>query len=93
MIAKAKQYLERWRFGQSNLSIARFPKLVQKYGDSVCGRPHETSIKVSVDATTFRYCRTYGVGLVARDSYGELILSKTISKQGLVDAKFVKPGP
>lgn len=46
VIAKAKQYLEHWKFAQSKISVSRFPTLTEGDGSSVWVRPQETTIMV-----------------------------------------------
>lgn len=54
VIARAKQYLEQWRFAQNKVLMFRFPNLVEGDGRSVWVQPQGLTIKVSVDAATFK---------------------------------------
>ena len=78
IIAKAKQYLEQWRYAQRITTITRFPQLHEGDGGSAWVKPQMMQIKVSVDAATFREFQSSGIGMVARDDKGELLLARTV---------------
>lgn len=87
IVAEAKQYLEQWRHAQSITAITRFPQLYEGDGGSSWVKPQLMQIKVSVDAATFMEFNASGIGMVARDSWGELLLSRTVCIRGSCSAE------
>lgn len=53
-------------------------------------KPHESSIKVTVDATTFSMHSSFRIWMVARYSNGEQVQPRTVSKQGMIPAKMAE---
>ncbi|XP_074363465.1 uncharacterized protein LOC141704019 [Apium graveolens] len=58
------------KYAQSSLFSVRFPKLVDGDSDSSWVKPHESIIKVSVDAATFREYSGSGMGVIVIDAGG-----------------------
>lgn len=90
IIANAKQYLEQWRYAQSKFSYSLFPQAVEGDGGVSWVRPQELTIKVSVDASIFREFNVSGIGLVARDSKGEMIMARTVRLNEVLDPDMVE---
>ncbi|KAL8126997.1 hypothetical protein AgCh_014061 [Apium graveolens] len=90
IVANAKQYLEQWRYAQSKVSYSLFPQAVEGDGGDSWVRPQGLAIKVSVDATIFREFNASGIGLVARDSKGEMIMARTVSVNEVLDPNMVE---
>ncbi|XP_074360225.1 uncharacterized protein LOC141700315 [Apium graveolens] len=82
---KAEQYLEQWRYAQSKVSYSLFPQAVEGDGGDSWVRPQELAIKVSVDASIFREINASGIGLVARDSKGEIVMARTVGVNEVLD--------
>lgn len=67
-----------------------FPGDNDRDGASRWVKPRENIIKISVDAATFSDHRAYGVGLVAKNSSGELVHAQTWRFWGTSQADFVE---
>ncbi|KAL8115695.1 hypothetical protein AgCh_022262 [Apium graveolens] len=67
-----------------------FPTLLEGDGASVWVKPDGSTVKISVDAATFRESTTSGIGMVARDSSGPLIPVKSLFKPGLVSLEIAE---
>ena len=72
--ASAKQYLLRWKFAQVNCSSAPSRFEIQRDGAITRVRHQGNSIKVTVDAALFTDQDEYGLGLVARDADGKVVV-------------------
>lgn len=90
IIASTKQYLEQWRNAQNKVSYSIFPQAVEGNGGVSWVRPHELVIKVSVDATIFREFNVSGLGLVVRDSNGEMIIAKKVRINKVLDPEMAE---
>ncbi|XP_074355880.1 uncharacterized protein LOC141695540 [Apium graveolens] len=90
IVANAKQYLEQWRYAQRKVSYSMFPQSVEGDGEVSWVKPQESEIKVSVDAALFEEFNTSGIGLVARDSEGEMIMAKIICIKETLDPEMAE---
>ncbi|KAL8103332.1 hypothetical protein AgCh_027775 [Apium graveolens] len=73
LLAPAKLYLSQWQEAQSRSTEALIYLDSSRSGVNTWVAPQMVTIKVNVDAATFRDPAAYGVGLIARDSKGELV--------------------
>lgn len=78
VVAAAKQYLTQWTVTQNRSYVVYLQPQVNGYGASSWVKPQPNKVKVSVDAAIFETREKTGLGLVARDSEGEIIEVKTI---------------
>lgn len=53
-------------------------------------KPQDLTIKVTVDASTFSEQNAFGIGIVARDHTGALILAKSTSFYDQTSSEFVE---
>lgn len=84
VVAETKQYLTQWKMAQSRSTNALLRPQADGDGDVVWAKPQPDTVKVTVDAAIFENRDETGFGVVARDSTGALIQTKTMIKQGLV---------
>ena len=90
VIAQAKQYLDQWRHAQKSAACTSFPQLYEG-DDSYCWvKPQESMIKISVDAATFQEFNASGIGMVARDDRGDVILARTMFLEGLRSVEMIE---
>ncbi|XP_074362405.1 uncharacterized protein LOC141702670 [Apium graveolens] len=90
VVASAKQYLLQWKCAQVNCSSASSRYVVQGDGAFSWVRPQGNSIKVMVDAALFANRKEYGLGVVARDSDGKVVVARTRCFSGKVAAEFAE---
>ncbi|KAL8091980.1 hypothetical protein AgCh_034313 [Apium graveolens] len=90
IVDNAKQYLEQWRYAQRKVSYSMFPQSVEGDGEVSWVKPQESEIKVYVDAALFEEFNASGIGLVVRDSEGEMIMAKTICIKETLDPEMAE---
>ncbi|XP_060959571.1 uncharacterized protein LOC133030706 [Cannabis sativa] len=90
VVSHARSVLDQWCYAQSN----RFePLMVSKnnhHKEEHWSKPEANKIKVNVDGAIFQSMGSYGVGIVARDSNGQLIEASTILRVGNVQSTTVE---
>lgn len=79
VVALSKEYLTQWKEAQSRTTTALLQPMFEGDGAQVWVKPQGNTVKITVDAAMFEDLNTYGIGLIARDSTGELIRAKTRS--------------
>ncbi|XP_017245371.1 uncharacterized protein LOC108217030 [Daucus carota subsp. sativus] len=84
VVAAAKQYLSQWKAAQGRLFRAPLQPSVEGDGAVTWAKPQQNTVKVSVDAAIFEDREEVGLGMVARDSTGQLSLARTNLHQGVV---------
>lgn len=75
-IASTKQYLLQWKFSQINCSSALSRFDFEGDGVIMWIRSQGNPIKITVDVALFGDRREYGLGVVARDSDGRLVVAR-----------------
>ncbi|XP_074347310.1 uncharacterized protein LOC141686155 [Apium graveolens] len=78
VIARAKQFLDQWRNAQKSAVCTSYPQLLEGDGSCVWVKPQESMIKVSVDASTFQEFNASGIGIVARNASGGMMVARTV---------------
>ncbi|KAM6547829.1 hypothetical protein CsatB_019505 [Cannabis sativa] len=90
VVSHARSVLDQWCYAQSN----RFePLMVSKnnhHKEEHWSQPEANKIKVNVEGAIFQSTGSYGVGIVARDSNGQLIEASTILRVGNVQSTTVE---
>ncbi|XP_074353507.1 uncharacterized protein LOC141703747 [Apium graveolens] len=82
-------YLVQWRLAHRGYTGISYPNLVQGDGAVFWAKPQMDIIKITVDGATFTEFHASGIGMIARDDKGELILACTIQLGGLFSAELV----
>ncbi|KAM6561787.1 hypothetical protein CsatA_031026 [Cannabis sativa] len=81
----AKKYLDQWKNARQSDFDTSYSTFQAGDGNEHWCPPHSDSIKINVDAALFERNRSYGFGLVARDSNGLLIEGHTALVYGAVE--------
>lgn len=90
VVYSAKNYLVQWKNAQTTGIITLFPGDNDRDGGTRWVKPHESIIKVSVDAATFSSYGAFGVGLVAINSAGEMVHAQTWRFWGTSPTEFAE---
>lgn len=90
VVTLTKQYLADWNSAQLNTTQALY-RFVE-HGDraNTWVKPLNDEVKIIVDATTFIEYSSFGVGLLARNNNGEVLLGKSELYQGDVRPNFAE---
>ncbi|KAL8088671.1 hypothetical protein AgCh_038446 [Apium graveolens] len=79
-----------WSLWKARNELVWNKKALEGDGEVSWVKPQESEIKVSVDAALFEEFNTSGIGLVARDSEGEMIMAKTICIKETLDPEMAE---
>lgn len=82
IVASAKQGLTQWKAAQDRLFYVPLQPNIEGDGASTWVKPHTNTVKVSFDAVVFSERQEMGVGLIARDSTGNLLQAKAVIHAG-----------
>lgn len=82
VVSSATQYLLQWKNAQSKSFSPTSHSFQEGDGAILWVKPQGETIKVSVDAACFNEVPAFGIGVVARNSAGELIQAFSKSFQG-----------
>ncbi|KAL8098456.1 hypothetical protein AgCh_031276 [Apium graveolens] len=88
VLKSGKRYLEQWQKSQRRSSQALVHSKFVGDGAESWVKPQSDNIKVTVDAAIFREQATFGMGMIARDSNGELIQAKSMLKGATGSSEF-----
>lgn len=90
VVNSTKQYLADWSKAQKNSTKTLFQFLEE--GDGVCNwvKPQKEVVKISVDAAIFTEHSSYGVGMLARDWEGKVILGRSEYYSGYANPEFAE---
>ncbi|KAM6561563.1 uncharacterized protein LOC133032398 [Cannabis sativa] len=86
----ASSYLDQWKNARNFNMDASWSEYQKGDGRKHWTPPNVNSIKINMDAILFEGGRSYGIGLVARDSNGTLIEGKTSFSQSMVELSLVE---
>ncbi|KAH6763495.1 hypothetical protein C2S52_020928 [Perilla frutescens var. hirtella] len=84
VVFAAKLYLEQWRVAQDKSKVVPSSSSLAEDGTVAWVRPDELSTKVNVNAALFTDRGLFGLGMVARDSSGQLVEARTVCREGVV---------
>ncbi|XP_074374476.1 uncharacterized protein LOC141714880 [Apium graveolens] len=77
IVAKAWEYLSQWKSAQGRYQSAPLQPPVQGDGAVYWVKPQHEVVKITVDAAIMEHQGVSGIGLIARDHAGNLILART----------------
>ncbi|KAL8098499.1 hypothetical protein AgCh_031317 [Apium graveolens] len=77
IVAKAWEYLSQWKSAQGRYQSAPLQPPVQEDGAVYWVKPQHEVVKITVDAAIMEHQGVSGIGLIARDHAGNLILART----------------
>lgn len=77
MIKSTFSYFAQWKQTQTFANIALLLNEIVGDGVSSWVKPQMNEVKVSVDTTIFTEQNAYGLGIIARNSEGEMVYART----------------
>lgn len=77
IVAKAWEYLSQWKAAQSRFFEAPITPPTPGDGAILWVKPQQNEVKINVDAAVFENRGYSGIGLIARNHEGHLLLAKT----------------
>lgn len=90
VVATAKEYLTQWTQAQGRNFITPLQPLLEGDGAVSWVKPKQNSVKVTVDAATFKDQEACGICLIVRDDSGSILQARSKFFQHAVEPEMAE---